>query len=117
MDNRPHEKTCPDLPKDTLGAIELAAQALKHLKNGETQQAKTKFKQAREWDNNVVWGDEGKMSCSAFRQLLKIYLLNIWYPAVNSYKTCYNDVKRMADYFNVFILTLQIPFLKICSNS
>jgi WD40 repeat protein len=58
MGNRPHEKTCTDLPKDTLGAIELAAQAREHLKNGETQQAKTKFKQAREWDNNVVWGDE-----------------------------------------------------------
>ncbi|WP_353570345.1 hypothetical protein [Candidatus Albibeggiatoa sp. nov. BB20] len=58
MGNRPHEKTCPDLPTDTLGAIELAAEARELLENGETQQAKAKFKQAREWDNNVVWGDE-----------------------------------------------------------
>jgi hypothetical protein len=36
MGNRPHEKTCPDLPKDTLDAIELAAEAREHLKNGET---------------------------------------------------------------------------------
>jgi len=42
----------------TLGAIELAAQARKLLKEGKTTEAK--FAQAREWDNNVVWGDEFK---------------------------------------------------------
>jgi WD40 repeat protein/energy-coupling factor transporter ATP-binding protein EcfA2/Tfp pilus assembly protein PilN len=57
--DRPHEKTCPDLPKDTLGAIELAAEARKLLKEGKITEAKPKFAQAREWDNNVVWGDEG----------------------------------------------------------
>ena len=72
MGNRPHEKTCPDLPKDTLGAIELAAEARNLLNptryiNGkiheptkdEIEQAKAKFKQAREWDERMVWGDEG----------------------------------------------------------
>jgi hypothetical protein len=57
--DRPHEKTCPDLPKDTLGAIELAAEARKLFKDGNITEAKAKFAQAREWDNKVVWGDEG----------------------------------------------------------
>jgi len=59
MGNRPHEKTCPDLPIDTIGAIELAAKARKLLEDGKTTEAKAKFAQAREWDNNVVWGNEG----------------------------------------------------------
>ena len=59
MGNRPHEKTCPDLPTDTLGAIELADQARELLEDGKTTEAKAKFAQAREWDNKVVWGDEG----------------------------------------------------------
>jgi hypothetical protein len=59
MGNRPHEKTCPDLPKDTLGAIELTKQARELLKEGQTKLAKAKFAQAREWDANVVFGDEG----------------------------------------------------------
>ncbi len=59
MGNRPHEKTCPDFPTDTFGAIELAAEALKLLKDGKIEQAKTKFKQAREWDDKMVGGDEG----------------------------------------------------------
>ena len=59
MGNRPHEKTCPDLPTDTLSAIELAAEARELLKDGNTEQAKAKFKQAREWDERMVWGDEG----------------------------------------------------------
>jgi len=46
MGNRPHEKNCPNLPKDTLGAIELAAQAPKLLKDGKTTEAK--FAQASE---------------------------------------------------------------------
>jgi len=57
--DRPHEKTCPDLPKDTVGAIELFNEAHKLLKKGNITEAKAKFAQAREWDNNVVWGDEG----------------------------------------------------------
>jgi predicted NACHT family NTPase len=58
MGNRPHEKTCPDLPKDTIGAIELAAEARELLKKGKIEEAKAKFKQAREWDDKVTWGDE-----------------------------------------------------------
>jgi WD40 repeat protein len=55
--HRPHEKTCPNLPKDTLGAIELTQQARELLKEGKTEEAKAKFAQAREWDANVVFGD------------------------------------------------------------
>jgi len=39
--------------------IELAAEARNLLRRGKTTEAKAKFAQAREWDNNVVWGDEG----------------------------------------------------------
>ena len=59
MGNRLHEKTCPDLPKDTLGAIELTQEARKLLKKGKIDEAKAKFTQAREWDAKVVFGDEG----------------------------------------------------------
>ncbi|MDM8564310.1 hypothetical protein QUF74_01505 [Candidatus Halobeggiatoa sp. HSG11] len=58
MGNRPHEKTCPNLPKDTLGAMELAQQARELLHEGKTEEAKKKFALAREWDKNVVFGDE-----------------------------------------------------------
>jgi len=54
MGERPHEKTCPDLPKDTLGAIELVQEGLDLRKNGKEEQAKAKFALAREWDANVV---------------------------------------------------------------
>ncbi len=57
--HRPFEKTCPDLPKDTLGAIELTKQARKLLKEGKTELALAKFATAREWDANMVFGDEG----------------------------------------------------------
>jgi len=59
--NRPHEKTCPNLPKDTLSAIELTEQAIRILlnKKGEKEKAKATFAQARELDANVVFGDEG----------------------------------------------------------
>ena len=53
------KKTCPDLPTDTLGTIELTQEAIELLKKGETEEAKAKFAQAREWDANVVYGDEG----------------------------------------------------------
>jgi len=72
MGDSPHEKTCPDLPKDTLGAIELVAEARELLNPtddegnkireptwDEIEQAKEKFAKAREWDANVVFGDEG----------------------------------------------------------
>ena len=59
MGDRPHEKTCPNLPKDTLGAIELTQQARKLLKKGQIEEAKAKFAQAREWDERMVFGDEG----------------------------------------------------------
>ncbi|MDM8557925.1 caspase family protein [Candidatus Parabeggiatoa sp. HSG14] len=57
--HRPFEKTCPNLPKDTLGAIELTKQARKLLEEGKTEESKAKFAKAREWDANVVFGDEG----------------------------------------------------------
>jgi len=59
MGDRPHEKTCPDLPKDTLGAIQLTAQARQLLKDGKTEEAKVKFAEARELDARMVFGDEG----------------------------------------------------------
>ena len=57
--NRPHEKTCPNLPKDTLAAIKLTKQARELLKEGKIEEAKKKFAKAREWDANVVFGDKG----------------------------------------------------------
>ncbi len=59
MGNRHHEKTCQNLPKDTLGAIELTRRARWLLKRGETEVAKAKFAQARELDANMVFGDKG----------------------------------------------------------
>jgi len=56
MMDRPHEKTCPDLPKDTLGTIELTQEARELLKEG--KEAKKKFALAREWDANVVYLSE-----------------------------------------------------------
>jgi hypothetical protein len=53
----PYQKTCPNLPKDILGAIELTKQARELLEEGKTELAKAKFAQAREWDANVVFGD------------------------------------------------------------
>ena len=47
------------LPKDTLGAIELTLYARQLLEKGKTEEAKKKFALAREWDANVVFGDEG----------------------------------------------------------
>lgn len=43
-----HKKTCPNLPKDTLGAIELTQQVRELLKKDKT----------RKWDANMVFGDE-----------------------------------------------------------
>jgi len=57
VEHSPNTRNC--LPKDTLGAIELTKQARKRLKEGKTELAKAKFAQAREWDANVVFGDEG----------------------------------------------------------
>jgi len=39
--------------------VELAAQARRLLERGKITEAKAKFAQSREWDNKVVWGDEG----------------------------------------------------------
>ncbi len=55
---RSHEKSSPELPKDTLGAIELTQQARERLKKGKTELAKAKFSQARKWDASVVFGDD-----------------------------------------------------------
>jgi len=55
--HRLHEKTCPNKPKDTLGAIELGKQARQLLKEGKTEEAKKKFALAREWDAGVVFGE------------------------------------------------------------
>ncbi|RKZ85204.1 MAG: hypothetical protein DRR19_16700 [Candidatus Parabeggiatoa sp. nov. 1] len=57
MGNRPHEKTCPNLPKDTLGAIELLLQVVKLLEEGKIKQAKAKFAQAKELDANIFGED------------------------------------------------------------
>jgi WD40 repeat protein len=57
MGNRPHEKTCPNLPKDTLGAIELTKQARKLVEDNKIEEAKAKLAQARKLDANVVFGN------------------------------------------------------------
>jgi hypothetical protein len=57
MGNHSHEKTCPNLPKDTFGAIELTQEARQLLEEGKTEKAK--FAKAIEWEANVVFGDEG----------------------------------------------------------
>jgi len=54
MGERPYEKTCPNLPKDTLGTIELVKEGLDLRKKGKEEQAKAKFALAREWDANIV---------------------------------------------------------------
>jgi len=53
------QNTCPNLPKDTLGAQKLTEQARELLEDGKTELAKATFAQARELDANVVFGDEG----------------------------------------------------------
>jgi len=55
--NRPHEKTCPDLPTDTLGAIELFRKGSELAKEGKIEQAVSQFEKAREWDSNIVLFD------------------------------------------------------------
>jgi tetratricopeptide (TPR) repeat protein len=57
MGERPHEKTCPDLPKDTLGAIELVSEGETLAKEGKIKLAIDKFKQAAQWDANIVYTD------------------------------------------------------------
>ncbi|RKZ38499.1 MAG: hypothetical protein DRQ49_14120 [Gammaproteobacteria bacterium] len=52
-EQRPFEKTCPDLPQDTLGAIELIQEALELRQAGKEKQARTKFAQAKELDANI----------------------------------------------------------------
>ena len=52
-EQRPFEKTCPDLPQDTLGAIELVQEALELRQAGKEKQARTKFAQAKELDANI----------------------------------------------------------------
>jgi len=42
-----------------LKRIEVATEAHKLIEDGNITEAKAKFAQAREWDNKVVWGDEG----------------------------------------------------------
>jgi WD40 repeat protein len=68
MGNEDHEKTCEDLPKDTLGAIELVKEAqelLKKAKKAEyakakefAKEAQTKFAQAKVLDANMVFGED-----------------------------------------------------------
>ncbi|MDM8564898.1 TIR domain-containing protein [Candidatus Halobeggiatoa sp. HSG11] len=57
MGDRPHEKTCPDLPIDTLGAIELVSEGEALIEEGKMKEAIDKFKQALEWDANIVYLD------------------------------------------------------------
>ncbi|MDM8566572.1 hypothetical protein QUF74_13085 [Candidatus Halobeggiatoa sp. HSG11] len=54
MGDRPHEKTCPDLPTDTLGAIDLVKEGETLAKKGKIKEAIDKFKQAAKWDVNIV---------------------------------------------------------------
>ena len=54
---RPHEKTCPDLPIDTIGVIELVQKGGELAMEGKTEEVINKFKLAREWDANIVYFD------------------------------------------------------------
>ncbi len=53
MENRPYEKTCPNLPKDTLGAIELIRQAKGLIKEYEFDNAETKIPNVHTLDPNL----------------------------------------------------------------
>ncbi|NJO15388.1 MAG: hypothetical protein HC877_06470 [Thioploca sp.] len=57
LGNRPHEKTYPDLPTDTLGAIELVNQGQELAKQGKLKEAISQFKQAQKWDAKMVYFD------------------------------------------------------------
>jgi tetratricopeptide (TPR) repeat protein len=52
MGNRPHEKTCPNLPKDTLGAMKLIRQSSTLIQKDKIEQAKSKLKKAHTLDPN-----------------------------------------------------------------
>ena len=49
-EQRPHEKTCPDLPQDTLGALQHIKQGEKLAKAGKIDAAVIKFKEAQKLD-------------------------------------------------------------------
>lgn len=53
MGNRPHEKTCPNLLKDTVGAIELIRQAKGLINQYDFQNAETKIQNANALDPNL----------------------------------------------------------------
>ncbi|MBE9562382.1 MAG: hypothetical protein IMF12_05925 [Proteobacteria bacterium] len=54
---RPHEKTCPNLPKDTLGALQHIKQGEKLAKEGEIAAAVKEFKVAQKLDANYMIAD------------------------------------------------------------
>jgi len=54
MGNRPHEKTCPNLPKDTLGAMKLIRQSSTLIQKDKIEQAKSKLKKAHTLDPNLI---------------------------------------------------------------
>jgi tetratricopeptide (TPR) repeat protein len=49
-EQRPHEKTCPDLPQDTLGALQHIKQGKKLAKAGKIEAAVKEFKEAQKLD-------------------------------------------------------------------
>ncbi|MDM8561772.1 hypothetical protein QUF54_00280 [Candidatus Marithioploca araucensis] len=50
MGERPHEKTCPDLPQDTLGALQHIEQGEKLARDGKIDAAEKEFKEAQKLD-------------------------------------------------------------------
>jgi hypothetical protein len=52
--DKPHQKTCPELPKDTLGALKRIKEAKALAQEGKLDAAVDKFKEARELDARLV---------------------------------------------------------------
>ncbi len=70
--DRPHKKTCPDLPKDTLGALEQIKQGKKLAEMGKMAEAMIKFKSAQALDAHLVIFDiEAKAKYFAAQSLVE----------------------------------------------
>jgi tetratricopeptide (TPR) repeat protein len=57
MGERPHEKTCPDLPEDTLGALQSIQQGKELAREGKIKAAVKKFQLAQTLDTRFVTFD------------------------------------------------------------